>query len=98
VAELKIGRGRRQVSEAKSKYKSFDQHIGNQIRELRLKLGMSQTRLGQALGVSFQQIQKYENGKNRLSAGQLWLVCNYFGVPVATMFDGVSTQMFKAKK
>jgi transcriptional regulator with XRE-family HTH domain len=59
---------------------------------------MSQTRLGQALGVSFQQIQKYVSGTNRLSAGQLWLVCEFFGVPVATMFDGVSTKMFKAKE
>jgi transcriptional regulator with XRE-family HTH domain len=85
------------VGAAKGKYKTFDQHIGEQIRELRGGVGISQTRLGHVLGVSFQQIQKYESGTNRLSAGQLWLVCNFFGVPVASVLHGVSAKMFTAK-
>ena len=80
----------------KGKSKSFDGHVGNQIRALRNGRGMSQTTLGSALCVSFQQIQKYESGTNRLSAGQLWLICKFLNVPIASMFEGVSAKMFKA--
>jgi transcriptional regulator with XRE-family HTH domain len=48
-----------------------DQHVGIRVRRLRRMLGMSQADLGAALGISFQQVQKYENGVNRLGAGRL---------------------------
>ena len=50
---------------------------------------MSQTRLGQELGVTFQQIQKYESGKNRLSAARLYEICQVFDVPIASMFEDI---------
>jgi transcriptional regulator with XRE-family HTH domain len=83
---------------SKGKSKSFDEHIGKKIRELRLAARISQTALGKPLGVSFQQIQKFEAGRNRVSAGQIWLLGEFFKVPIASMFDGVSTAMFKTKR
>jgi transcriptional regulator with XRE-family HTH domain len=50
---------------------------------------MSQDHLGQELGVSFQQIQKYESGKNRLGAARLYEICQVFGVPIASMFEDI---------
>ena len=50
---------------------SIDKHVGNRVRMRRLMLGMSQTKLGDALGLTFQQVQKYEKGANRIGAGRL---------------------------
>jgi transcriptional regulator with XRE-family HTH domain len=77
---------------------SFDKHVGQKIRDLRKERGLSQTIVGKAVGLSFQQIQKYENGANRVSAGQLWLLCEFFEVPIASMFEGVDKKMFKLIK
>jgi transcriptional regulator with XRE-family HTH domain len=76
---------------------SFDEHIGHKLRQLRTAAKISQTVLGKALGVSFQQIQKYETGRNRISAGRLWLLCQFLDVPIASMFDGANPKMFKSK-
>jgi transcriptional regulator with XRE-family HTH domain len=67
----------------------IDQHLADQIRSRRRAKEMSQDHLGQQLGVSFQQIQKYESGKNRLSAARLYEICQVFGVPIASMFEGL---------
>ena len=48
---------------------------------------MSQDKLGQEIGVTFQQIQKYESGQNRISAGRLYEICQVLGVPIASMFE-----------
>jgi transcriptional regulator with XRE-family HTH domain len=77
---------------------SFDEHVGRKLREMRTAAKISQTELGQAIGVSFQQIQKYETGRNRMSAGQLWLLCRFLKLPILSMFDGVTPKMFKMKK
>jgi transcriptional regulator with XRE-family HTH domain len=77
--------------------KSFDGHIGGKLRELREAAKISQSHLGKAIGVSFQQIQKYESGRNRMSAGQLWLLCEFLNVPIASMFDGTNLKMFQSK-
>ena len=79
------------------KAKPFDKHIGHKLRQLRTAAKISQTVLGKALGVSFQQIQKYETGSNRISAGRLWLVCQFLDVPIASMFDGTNPKMFKSE-
>ena len=73
----------------------FDKHLGQKIRELRHQRGISQTELGGAVGISFQQIQKYESGGNRVSAGHLWLISRFFDVPIASMFDGANERMFR---
>lgn len=53
----------------------IDLHIGNKIREARRALGMNQSDLGAAVGTTFQQIQKYENGRNRVAASRLYEIC-----------------------
>jgi transcriptional regulator with XRE-family HTH domain len=63
--------------------------IGRKIRTLRLERGLSQSRLADGIGLSFQQLQKYESGANRVSAGRLQRVAQLLGVPV-TVFYGVT--------
>ncbi len=64
-----------------------DVHVGARIRTRRLLLGMNQETLANALGLTFQQVQKYEGGANRVSASRLAQVADVLGVPVAYFFD-----------
>jgi transcriptional regulator with XRE-family HTH domain len=68
----------------------IDVLVGARIRLLRKRRKMSQTELGKALGVTFQQIQKYENGKNRVGAGRLHLVATALDAPISEFFAGAS--------
>ncbi len=72
----------------------IDVHVGNRVRMRRMLVGMSQEKLGDALGLTFQQIQKYEKGANRVSASRLYQVASTLGVPIQFFFDDmpVSTQ------
>ncbi|MCJ2065883.1 helix-turn-helix transcriptional regulator [Methylobacterium sp. J-088] len=63
-----------------------DRTIGGRVTELRIARGLSQTALGDAIGVSFQQVQKYEKGRNRISAGRLQTIADLLKVPVETFF------------
>jgi transcriptional regulator with XRE-family HTH domain len=63
-----------------------DVQIGNCVRFHRMLIGMSQERLGALLGLTFQQIQKYEKGANRISAGRLFELARIFNVPVASFY------------
>lgn len=63
-----------------------DRMIGSRIAALRSAQGFSQTALGNAIGVSFQQIQKYEKGRNRVGAGRLQAIAHILKVPVETFF------------
>ena len=65
-----------------------DKHVGSRVRMRRIMLNMSQRTLGAAIGVSFQQLQKYENGKNRIGASRLQHISGVLQVPVAFFFDG----------
>jgi DNA-binding XRE family transcriptional regulator len=76
----------------------IDKHLAEQIRGLRLAAEMSQASLGQELGVTFQQIQKYESGKNRLSAARLYEICQIFDVPIASMFEDIPRSAPAPKK
>jgi transcriptional regulator with XRE-family HTH domain len=64
-----------------------DRHVGNRMRMRRLLIGMSQEKLGELLGITFQQVQKYEKGSNRVSASRLYNVAKVLGVPVQYFFD-----------
>jgi transcriptional regulator with XRE-family HTH domain len=66
-----------------------DRHIGKQIRERRIAIGMSQEKLGEALGLTFQQVQKYERGVNRIGAGRLQDIARILAVDVTYFFDGL---------
>ena len=67
-----------------------DLAVGQRIRSQRLMLGLSQTELGKELGISFQQIQKYEKGTNRVSAGRLLHIAQLFEMPVTFFYEGAS--------
>lgn len=66
----------------------IDRHVGARVRMRRLVVRMSQERLGEALGITFQQIQKYEKGANRIGASRLQQIAKILGVPVEFFFDG----------
>jgi transcriptional regulator with XRE-family HTH domain len=66
----------------------IDKHVGSRVRMRRLMLGMSQEKLGDALGLTFQQVQKYEKGTNRISASRLQHITHILQVPVAFFFEG----------
>ena len=72
-----------------------DVHVGGRLRLRRTLLGMSQTDLGKALGLTFQQVQKYENGKNRIAASRLYHLSLIFGVPVSDFFEGLEDKTSK---
>jgi transcriptional regulator with XRE-family HTH domain len=64
-----------------------DKHVGSRVRMRRLMLGMSQEKLAEQLGITFQQVQKYEKGTNRVSAGRLQQISQILDVPVAFFFE-----------
>ncbi len=64
-----------------------DTHVGARMRQRRALLGMSQTRLGDAVGLTFQQIQKYERGSNRIGSSRLYEFAKILDVPVSYFFD-----------
>ncbi|MFS2316560.1 helix-turn-helix domain-containing protein [Maricaulis sp. D1M11] len=68
---------------------SIDQHVGARLRLRRSLLEMSQSELGEKLGVTFQQVQKYERGANRIGASRLFQVAKVLGVPVSYFFEGL---------
>lgn len=74
-----------------------DVAVGARVRELRIRAGLSQSALAEALGVSFQQIQKYEKGTNRMGASRLIQVAKGLGVPVMELFDGVTSERVAVK-
>lgn len=65
----------------------IDSHVGSRVRLRRMMLGMSQEKLGESLGITFQQIQKYEKGTNRIGASRLQHIATVLGVPVAFFFE-----------
>ena len=67
----------------------IDAHVGARIRMRRQLVNMSQERLGELLGITFQQVQKYEKGSNRISASRLFYASKTLGVPVQFFFDGL---------
>jgi transcriptional regulator with XRE-family HTH domain len=66
---------------------AYDIRLGKRVRAYRISLGMSQSALAEKVGVTFQQIQKYENGANRMAGGRLKKVAAVLGLPIATLLD-----------
>ncbi|HMK69435.1 MAG TPA: helix-turn-helix transcriptional regulator [Xanthobacteraceae bacterium] len=66
----------------------IDKHVGSRVRMRRMMLGMSQEKLGDALDLTFQQVQKYEKGTNRIGASRLQQISHILQVPVSFFFDG----------
>lgn len=71
----------------------IDVHVGHRVRARRKMLGLSQTQLGDELGVTFQQVQKYERGTNRIGSSRLFRMSTSLDVPVAYFFEGAETKL-----
>jgi DNA-binding XRE family transcriptional regulator len=91
IASFKSSKVNADMKRAKRKLtprsNAIDAYIGARMRERRLALEMSQDQLGKELGVSFQQIQKYESGQNRVSAARLFDICKALNVSLSSMFE-----------
>ncbi len=85
-SRLKLGHGRGTGIPS-----PVDVHVGARLRVRRTLLGMSQTRLGDAIGLTFQQMQKYEKGANRISASRLFALSRVLDVPIQHFFDDMPT-------
>jgi len=69
---------------------AVDKYVGARVRERRKALRLSQSELAQKIDLTFQQVQKYERGMNRISASKLWEIGNILSIPVAWFFEGYS--------
>ncbi len=76
------------VSTAKRSPHAIDRHVGNRVRMRRKMQGMTREKLGDALGLTFQQVQKYEKGTNRIGAGRLQQIASIQQVPISFFFEG----------
>lgn len=70
----------------------IDRHLGKRLRQRRRTLGLTQQQIAEAVGVRFQQIQKYECGANRISAARLWLLAKALEAPVGAFFEGLGDE------
>ncbi len=75
----------------------IDKHVGSRVRMRRMMINMSQEKLGEKLGITFQQIQKYEKGTNRIGASRLQQIANVLGVQVGFFFEGAPVPDNSAK-
>ncbi len=75
-----------------------DAHVGQRVRGRRKEMGLSQEKLAKSLGVSFQQVQKYEIGINRVSAGRLWDIADSLEVDIGYFFDGIAKGLGRSRK
>ena len=76
----------------------IDKFVGSRVRARRVGLRISQTKLGDAIGVTFQQVQKYENGTNRIGASNLFKISKTLSVEVAFFFEGLDADEEAAKE
>ena len=81
---------------AKKAPNPIDKHVGSRVRMRRMMLSMSQEKLGDALGLTFQQVQKYEKGTNRIGASRLQQISGILQVPPSFFFEGAPTADGKA--
>ena len=75
-----------------------DVHVGKRIRQRRWLVGMTQQKLAEAVGIKFQQIQKYETGANRVSASRLWDIADALDVDVSFFFEGLKEEQAEGEK
>src|SRR5258706_4980477 len=71
---------------------AIDRKIGQRVRSRRLEIGMSQERLAELLGITFQQVQKYEKGVNRIASSRLFDIASALQLPVAKFYEGLSAR------
>ena len=89
-------KGRTSTGKKDNSADPIDVHVGSRIRLRRQLLGLSQEKLGESLGLTFQQVQKYERGANRVSASRLFDLSVVLGVPISFFFDDISSEICMA--
>ncbi|MEM8663045.1 MAG: helix-turn-helix transcriptional regulator [Pseudomonadota bacterium] len=94
---MKIATGRSAVGEVRTEpvpnqrsANSVDSHVGSRVRLRRLELGLSQEKLADQLGITFQQVQKYERGTNRIGASRLHQIAIVLQAPITYFFEGAA--------
>lgn len=87
-----------QAGGSKKRASAIDMEVGRRIQLERKARGLSQSRLAEALGVTFQQVQKYEKGVNRVGAGRLQQIAALFDVPIQTFFGGAAEHLAKREE
>ena len=86
------------AKQSRAQADAVDTHVGQRIRDKRNERGMSQTEVANALGVTFQQVQKYERGTNRVGASRLFDLSRILSVPVQYFFEGLNNQTTPIEK
>lgn len=76
----------------------IDVHVGRRMRQRRILVGMSQEKLGESVGLTFQQIQKYERGTNRMGSSRLFRFAQVLGVPVAYFYEDMAAATLHAPR
>ena len=85
------------MRKTKQRATALDAHVGSRVRMRRTMLGLSQTHLGDALGLTFQQVQKYEKGSNRIGAGRLYHLTKVLDVPVSYFYEDLPEELGSSK-
>ncbi len=99
MAKPKRGRGARKARYSSERPHPVDIHVGGRVRLRRTMLGMSQEKLGEAIGLTFQQVQKYERGTNRIGSSRLFELSRVLEVPITFFFDEMPPEVAgKARK
>ncbi len=94
MAGKKSTNGRRKGTRQKLvRPRPVDVHVGSRVRLRRTMLGMSQEKLGKAISLTFQQIQKYERGTNRIGSSRLWELSKVLDVPISFFFDDMAPEV-----
>ncbi len=91
VEAIMAKRKRRKIADRSPR--PVDAHVGRRVRLRRSMLGMSQMKLGEALGLTFQMVQKYEKGSNRIGASRLYVLSRVLNVPVSYFFDDMPPEV-----
>ena len=86
------------AKQSRAQANAVDTHVGQRIRDKRNERGLSQTEVANALGVTFQQVQKYERGTNRVGASRLFDLSRILSVPVQYFFEGLNNQLTPIEK
>ena len=88
-------RRRQRYTVGESGPRPVDAHVGGRVKARRTLIGMSETELGKRVGLSFQQIHKYEKGMNRIAASRLWRFSLILGQPISWFFEGIGKRKRK---
>ena len=89
ISELQLVKDSHILQDLAGRDEKIDKHVGNRLRERRVHMNQSQSAIANRIGITYQQIQKYESGVNRISAGRLYIMANILDVETNYFFEGL---------